>query len=43
MLCMKFGIGLKPLVWGTVLMLLEVRNEIVEDVDEVILKTIVAD
>ena len=40
---MKFGIGLKPLFWGTILMLLKVRNEIIENVGKVILKTVVAD
>jgi len=40
---MKFGIGLEPLVRGTVLMLLKVRDEVIKDVGEVILKTVVAD
>lgn len=40
---MEFGIGLEPLFRGTILMLLKVRDEIIENVGEVVFKTVVAD
>lgn len=40
---MELGIGLEPLFRRAILMLLKVRDEIIEDGSEVVFKTIVAD
>jgi hypothetical protein len=40
---MKLGIGLEQLIRGAVLMLLKIPDEVIEDLNEVILKTVVAD
>ena len=42
-LCMELGIGLEPLLRWAILMLLKVRDEIIEDIGEVVFKTIIAD
>jgi len=39
---MKFSIGLEPLVWRAVLMLLEVGDKVIEDIDKVIFEAVVA-
>ena len=40
---MKLSVGLEPLLWRAVLMLLEIRDEIIEDIREVVFETVVAD
>ena len=40
---MELSVGLEPLLWRTILMLLEVRDEVIKDSGKVIFKTIIAD
>lgn len=43
MLRMELGVGLKPLFRRAVLMFLKIRDEIIEDIGEVVFETVVAD